>query len=109
MIVTRHESKVPIGMLFVALTLSHFYILMRSMPSVYIHRVAMFWINAGLLIYSSGTIILFIISNYLFFVLKKDQLEYWIFHNLLNTISCILIALGFSRTRSNPKSYERNS
>jgi len=99
-IITRHESKVPIGILLIAFTVSHFYALMRKMPSIYIHRVAMFWIDSGLIIYSSGTIILFAISNYLFFVLKKDQLEYWIFHNLLNTTSSILIAMGFFRVTS---------
>jgi hypothetical protein len=98
-IVTRHESKVPVGILFSILTLAHFFVLIKKMPSVYIQRVTMFWIDSGLLIYSSGMVILFIISNYLVFILKKDQLEYWIFHNLLNTISNILIAVGFFRVK----------
>jgi hypothetical protein len=106
MIVTRHESKMPTGILFMALALSDFYFLMKNMPSVYIHRVTMFWVNSALVIYSSGTIILFIISNFLVFVLEKDQLEYWIFHNLLNTVSSILIAVGFFKMQSDQRSYK---
>ena len=100
MIVTRHESKVPVGLLFIGLSLTYFYTLIRKMPSVHVQRVPMFWISSGLLIYSSGTLILFIISNYLIYVLRKDLLEYWVFHNLLNTLCHVLIAIGLSRVTS---------
>jgi hypothetical protein len=99
-----HDRKIPESIAFTVVALSYFYRLMKEMPSTHIQSLPMFWINAGFLIYYAATIVLFAVSDYLVEVLKDNLAVYWIFHNLLNILKYILLAIGLwqvtPRTRS---------
>ncbi len=74
--------------------LLYFYILMRDLPSLYVHHLPMFWFNSALLIFHSGVFFLFSFTSYLVNVLKNDLLIYWSFHNILSIIEHFIVLIG---------------
>jgi len=84
----------------------YFYKLLVELPEQHIHRLPMFWINSALLIFFSGTFILYTFTSYLTNVLKDDLIAYWSFHNMLSLFQHLLIIVGLcydiSRLRTNP-------
>jgi len=89
--------------------LLYFYILMRDLPSLYVHQLPMFWFNSALLIFHSGVFFLFSFTSYLVNVLKNDLLIYWSFHNILSIIEHFIVLIGvyydlkFLRVKRLPK------
>jgi len=81
------------GMLIIY-SLLYFYVLMRDLPSLYIHHIPMFWFNAGILIFHAGTFFLFSFLSYLVNIRKDDLIAYWSFHNMLSIIEHLIILIG---------------
>jgi hypothetical protein len=79
---------------FITLSVVYFYRLIRDMPTLQIHHLPMFWINAAVLFYFAGNFFLFILSDYLIKVMKNDLMVYWGFHNLVNITKNLLFAVG---------------
>lgn len=58
------------------LGLYYIYSLLNETPNEKITRLPIFWINVGNIIKASGTLVLFILSDYLVYVLKNDMIAY---------------------------------
>jgi hypothetical protein len=82
---------------FIVLSIAYFYQLLRDMPSLQIHHLPMFWINAAVLFYFAGNFFLFILSDYLIKVMNNNLIVYWSFHNLVNVIKNVLFAVGMAQ------------
>jgi len=74
--------------------LLYFYVLIRDLPSLYVHHLPMFWFNSALLVFHAGTFFLFSFQSYLINVLKNSMLVYWSFHNMLSIIEHIIVLVG---------------
>ena len=57
------------------------------------------WINAGLLIYFSGSIFLFAFANFIISLNLETSLKIWVLVDILIILLYIFIALGFSKCR----------
>jgi hypothetical protein len=75
-------------------SLLYFYVLMRDLPSLYVHHIPMFWFNSVILIFHAGAFFLFSFSSYLVNVQKNDMMIYWSFHNILSIVEHILVLIG---------------
>ncbi len=101
---STHDRSTPSNIVFTVLPILFFFKMIREMPTIHIQRFPMFWINAGFLIYFSGAVILYMISDYLVRVLNNDRTSYWIFHNFLGVVKYILFAIGLWQVNLRPKS-----
>lgn len=72
----------------------YFYHLMVELPVIHVHKLPMFWINSGFLIYNAGTLFLFAFTSYLIDVLKSDMITYWTFHNVLNIVNHLMVLVA---------------
>lgn len=84
----------------ILISLVVYYYQLKNMVHPNILAVPDFWINSAFLVFFGGNFFLHIFSNYL---LKHELyafFELWgIIHSTLNIIFCILIAVGFWKTR----------
>jgi hypothetical protein len=80
--------------ILIVYSLLYFYVLMRDLPSLYVHHIPMFWFNSGILIFHAGAFFLFSFSSYLVNVQKNDMMMYWSFHNMLSIVERLLILIG---------------
>lgn len=87
-------SKVTSSIYFLVLSILFFYVLLKDLPTQSILQLPMFWINSGVMIYFSGSLTLFILSDYLVNTLHNDLMLYWTFHNFLGIIKNILFIIG---------------
>ena len=97
-------GNVPETIVFIIFTLAYFFRLMTKMPTLHVNQLPMFWINTGLLIYYAGALVIFLFSGYLINILKDNMIVYWSFHNFLNIISHLLIAIGLWQVKHKVKS-----
>lgn len=87
-------STVLQALIQIVFCILYFYKLLRELPEQHIHRLPMFWINSALLIFYSGTFILYTFTAYLINVLKNDLITYWSFHNILRILFQLLVMIG---------------
>jgi hypothetical protein len=80
--------------ILIVYSLLYFYRLMKDLPSLYLHRIPMFWFNAGVLIFHSGTFFLVAFTSYLVNVMKDNLLIYWSFHNVFSIIEHFIFLIG---------------
>lgn len=88
------------NILLIILALSYFYKMLRELKVKYLEKHPMFWINSGVLIYFSGSLFIFIFSNY---ILPSQSLSqfFWIIHAFLNIFINIFYAIGLWLSREN--------
>ncbi len=91
------------ALVFISLSVTLFYRLMKDLPTLQIHRLPMFWINTAVLIYFAGNLFVFILTNYLVSILKNDLAVYWTFHNLLSITKNLLFAIALWQNLRTPK------
>ncbi|MDN5285272.1 MAG: hypothetical protein JWR38_1546 [Mucilaginibacter sp.] len=84
-------SNTALSILLIILSLIYFYQLFNRQEFVYIEKQGLFWINAGVLFYSSVNIFFFMLFNQLS---NKEQAEVFIIHSLTNIIANILYSVG---------------
>ena len=77
--------------------ISGFYTLLKKQQVVFLDRSAFFWVNVAFLVYCCGNFFIFLFSEYLIQKDKEMSIKLWIFHNILNIIFSILIAISFSK------------
>lgn len=82
----------------------YWYRLLVELPVQQLHRLPMFWYNAGLLIYNAATLFLFLFFSYFVDVLHNDMLIYWTFHNILSAIQFLVFMIGLWQDLRNIKS-----
>lgn len=88
------NSNVIASLILIGLSISYFYRLLNELSIFHIHRLPMLWLSFATLIYYSGTLFLFLVSNYLFQSTDEVNIMMWILHNLLNIIKNILFAIA---------------
>lgn len=89
-------SKIFYSAIILVYCLLYFYLLMKDLPSLYVHHLPMFWFNSALLIFHAGTFFFFSFQDYLVNVLKNDLLVYASFHNLWSILMHIIFIIGLS-------------
>jgi len=95
--------------ILILFSLSYFFLLMRDLPTLYVHHLPMFWFNSAFLIYSAGTFFLFSFTAYLINVLRNNMLVYWSFHHILSIIEHLIILIGLYYDLRQTKTWHRNS
>jgi len=84
------ESFILIGF-----SLFYFYSLAKKMEYVNVLSNPLFWVNSSILIYFSGSLFLFIFSNY---ILKEPDSRLWTIHAILNIVYNTLLIIAFWKT-----------
>ncbi|HET6991513.1 MAG TPA: hypothetical protein VFJ43_09330 [Bacteroidia bacterium] len=87
------------SILFILYSTAFFYLLLRNPVSVNVLATPLFWLNTAILIYFSGSLFLFIFSNYLELHSPKIYFELWGIHSILNILFYSLISIGFWKTK----------
>ncbi len=81
------------GVLIIAIVLFYFYTLLKSLEIRHLDRSPLFWIGAGLLIYFSGSLFVFIYSNKILSS-SSSSLVIWVIHALLNILLLIFYSIA---------------
>lgn len=91
------------SVLFILFSLLYFHQLLTRQEFVHIEKQGLFWINAGILIYFSSNIFLFMLYNRMI-----DSITYyfWIIHSITNIIANILYTIGLLCKPQKPTSYQ---
>lgn len=84
-------SKTACGVLLIFLSLIYFYQLLNPLKFIDIEKQGLFWINAGVLIYYSVNIFLFMIFTQ---IPVDDRHNYYIINSITNIIANILFSVG---------------
>ncbi|WP_183562491.1 hypothetical protein [Mucilaginibacter sp. SP1R1] len=84
-------SSTASGILLIVLSLIYFYQLLNPLKFVDIEKQGLFWINAGVLFYSSVNIFLFMIFTQ---IPVEDRPNYYIINSVTNIIANILYSVG---------------
>lgn len=82
----------------------YWYRLLIDLPVSQLQRLPMFWYNTSFLIYTAGTLFLFLFYSYFVEVLHNDMLTYWTFHNILSIVQHLVIMIGLWQDLRNIKS-----
>lgn len=85
------------------LVLAYFFKLMRTMPTMHIYYIPMFWVSVGMLIFFTGNFFLYVVRDYLVKIMKDNMAFYWSLHNILGIISYILYSIGLWQARRPPQ------
>ncbi|MEO7989040.1 MAG: hypothetical protein ABI663_05825 [Chryseolinea sp.] len=83
----------------------YFYWLIKELPTMYLHRLPMFWINSAFMVFYSGNLFLFVFTSYLVHVLNNNLLVYWSLHNFLGMIKFSMIIFALWTDLQNIKSH----
>lgn len=78
--------------LMISYSLTYFYYLIRKLPEENLLGFPMFWINASVLFFFSGTFILSFLIDYIANVLKDNIAGFWAFRNLFRFTFCLVLA-----------------
>ncbi|MGF7040350.1 hypothetical protein M2273_003610 [Mucilaginibacter lappiensis] len=84
-------SKTACGILLIFLSLTYFYQLLNPEKFIDIEKQGLFWINAGVLIYYSVNIFLFMIFTQ---IPVDDRHNYYIINSITNIIANVLFSVG---------------
>ncbi|OJJ18600.1 hypothetical protein BKI52_23600 [marine bacterium AO1-C] len=88
------------NLLLIVFALSFFYKLLKELKIKYLEKKPIFWINTGILIYFSGSLFIFIFSNFL--VTRRElNTQMWIIHAFLNIFHNVFYAIGLWLSREN--------
>ncbi|UYZ62108.1 hypothetical protein [Hymenobacter weizhouensis] len=82
------------SLLFIVLALVYFYQLLQEPAEVPIEKQPLFWINAGVLLYFSGNLFLFMLQNWLNRMPQPNYNSYWAIHSVVNILANLLYAVG---------------
>jgi hypothetical protein len=78
--------------LMITYALAYFYYLIRKLPDENLLESPMFWINAAIIFFFSGTFVLSLMLDYLIQVLKNDLATFWAFRNFFRFGFCLVLA-----------------
>jgi hypothetical protein len=84
-------SNTVLSLLLIPISLTYFYELLTRQEFTHIEKQGMFWINAGVLIYFSINIFLFMLYNKISSVEKQD---FYMMQSITNIIANLLYSVG---------------
>ncbi|TKC10505.1 hypothetical protein FA048_09990 [Pedobacter polaris] len=94
------------ALIFICYSLLYFFNLVDTDPDQSWYSNGLNLINAGLLLYFSGSLFVFILSNVITFKLSHDaKMLIWNLHNSLVVVLYLLMAFGFSKWKTSTKTY----
>lgn len=96
-------SNTAQSFLFILFALLYFYQLLSRQEVVYIEKQGLFWINAGVLIYFTSNVFLFMLYNR---IVDAGELNLWIIHSVTNIIANVLYTIGLLCKPQTPTSYQ---
>ncbi|MDJ1485702.1 hypothetical protein QNI19_35065 [Cytophagaceae bacterium DM2B3-1] len=80
--------------LLIVLAILYFYKELRDLENRHLERVPMFWINASVITYFSGSLVLFYVANDLISESMKTKGVIWGTHALFNIVHYVLYAIA---------------
>lgn len=80
--------------LFITLALTYFYQLLHQAEVVAPEHNPLFWVNAGVLVYFSGNLFLFMLQAWISRQPPAGQHYYWAIHSVANIVANCLYAAG---------------
>lgn len=80
--------------LFIGLALVYFYQWLRQPVMTAIEYNPLFWVNAGVLVYFSGNLFLFMLQEWLSRNPQAQQVNYWAIHSVANILANLLYTAG---------------
>lgn len=86
---------IVISSVLIVLAITFFFRMLNEMRYHRIERSSVFWINNGVIIYFSSSLLLFVFSNWLVELSVNSALSVWLIHLGFNTVhyACFAIAL----------------
>ena len=91
------------SVLFITFSLFYFYQLLSNQEVIHIEKQGLFWINAGVLVYFSSNIFLFMLFNR---IIEAQEWNLWIIHSITNIIANVLYTIGLLCKPQIPTSYQ---
>lgn len=92
---TSHElnsySSYVYAITMIALVISFFYQLLKTMPVEKIQTSPLFWLAFGVLVYYGGSLFLFLFNNYLLAHQLQVHQNTWTIHNILNILKNVFL------------------
>jgi len=84
------------SVLYILLSITYFHQLLRNTAHLALERTPMFWLNTGVLIYYSGTLLLYVLVNYVAGLgeTAKVSISLWALNIVFNIILNIFYALA---------------
>jgi hypothetical protein len=79
-------------LLMIGYALIYFYYLIQKLPENDLLKSPMFWINAAVIFFFSGTFVLSLVLDYMVQVLKNDLTGFWAFRNFFRFCFCLVLA-----------------
>lgn len=80
--------------LFIGLALVYFYQLLHQPVATAIEQNPLFWVNAGVLVYFSGNLFLFMLQEWLSRNPPVQHVNYWAIHSVANILANLLYTVG---------------
>lgn len=80
--------------LFMALALLYFYQWLHQPVLTAIEHNPLFWVNAGVLVYFSGNLFLFMLQEWISRTPQPHHANYWAIHSVANIVANLLYAIG---------------
>jgi len=84
-------SNTASSILLIILSLVYFYQLLNPQKFIQIEKQGLFWVNAGVLVYSSVNIFLFMLFSQ---IPDKDKADYYVIFSITNIIANIIYSIG---------------
>lgn len=84
-------SNTASSILLIILSLVYFYQLLNPQKFIQIEKQGLFWVNAGVLVYSSVNIFLFMLFSQ---IPDKDKADYYVIFSITNIIANVIYSIG---------------
>lgn len=79
-------------LIMISLSIGYFFILIRTQPEKDLMKFSMFWINAGILFFFSGTFVLSLFVSYLGKTSPELVPPLWTFKNFFRVAYCLILS-----------------
>jgi hypothetical protein len=93
------------GLILVGLSLYYLFHVVRNLQAQNSYNSPMLWFTFAVLFYYGGTLLLFLLNNYLVVQDLGTHRLVWILHNFCNIVKNILFAIALWQNYRNPKQY----
>lgn len=82
------------SVLFIGLALLYFYQFLQQQPVLPLKKQPLFWLNAGVLLYFSANLFVFLLQNWLTHLPATEAVAVWSIHSVVNILANSLYAVG---------------
>jgi hypothetical protein len=98
---TINSNTLAIGnALLIGTSIVYFFFLLRNLPTQSLTHYPMFWIATSILIYSSGSFVTYLVTEYLVTLMRHEFLYVWSFKNALRVLFFLLMGWGILKDQA---------